>query len=72
VAADHGTALGVPVVFPADLLPEVASVRGDGGARSVLWGYSSRVVTVPMPSAALDIDTTHDLRPLPDLNARPD
>lgn len=70
VAADYGPIIGVPAIFPADLIPELASLRGDRGAQLVLSRHRGRVVTVPMPSAAIDIDTADDLRRLPDFNPR--
>jgi len=70
VAAEYGEVIGVPAIFPADLLPELASLHGDRGARSLLERHRDRVVTVPTPSAAFDIDTSDDLRRLRDANAR--
>jgi molybdenum cofactor cytidylyltransferase len=43
------------------LFAELAALQGDRGARTVLARYSERVVAVPMPSAALDVDTPDDL-----------
>lgn len=66
VAAAYDDVVGVPAVFPADLLPDLAQLQGDSGARSLLTRFPERLVTVPMSSAALDIDTPADLRRLRD------
>ena len=39
----------------------LAELRGDIGARALLRRRSDRVVRVPMPSAAIDVDTPEDL-----------
>jgi CTP:molybdopterin cytidylyltransferase MocA len=50
---------GHPVLFPADLLPELAHLTGDTGARSVLERHANRVHLVPLSgtSALTDLDT---------------
>jgi len=53
--------LGNPVLFRAEVFPELLSLRGDRGARSVLERDSERVALVdfdrPMPE---DVDTPED------------
>ena len=61
VAAQYAGTVGVPAIFPADLFRELAGLQGDRGARGVLSRYPERVIGVPMPSAAQDIDTPADL-----------
>ena len=61
VAAQYASATGVPAIFPRTSFPDLASLRGDRGARSLLQRNPDRVVRIPMPSAALDIDTPEDL-----------
>lgn len=61
VAARYGDATGAPAIFPADLFPELAALEGDRGARALLARHPDRVVAVPMPSAAIDVDTPADL-----------
>ena len=60
-AALYAGTTGVPAVFPRNLFRELAELRGDVGARGLLRRSVDRVVRVPMPSAALDIDTPEDL-----------
>jgi molybdenum cofactor cytidylyltransferase len=61
VAALYSGLTGVPAIFPRSLFPQLAQLRGDSGARALLRRSADRIVRVPMPSAALDIDTPEDL-----------
>ena len=61
VAARYGTTTGVPAIFPRSSFCDLQALRGDIGARALLQRNPDRVVRVPMPSAALDIDTPEDL-----------
>jgi len=61
VASRYGETTGAPAIFPSDLFPELAALQGDRGARSLLSRHPGRVVAVPTPSAALDVDTPDDL-----------
>ncbi len=58
-AAQYGGRLGVPAVFSREHFAALAAVRGDQGARSLL--RTLPVTPVPMPEAAMDIDTPADL-----------
>jgi len=60
-AAEYGGTSGVPAIFPRKLFRELAQLRGDVGARELLRRSADRVVRVPMPSAAIDVDTPEDL-----------
>jgi CTP:molybdopterin cytidylyltransferase MocA len=50
---------GHPVLFPADLLPDLARLSGDEGARGVLKRHGARVTLLPLKDdrAAVDLDT---------------
>ena len=61
VAARYGGTTGAPAIFPADLFGELASLQGDRGARTLLARHAARVVAVPMPAAAIDVDAPSDL-----------
>jgi len=61
VAALYEGNTGVPAIFPRSSFRELGELRGDVGARMLLRRSADRVVRVPMPSAALDIDTPEDL-----------
>jgi CTP:molybdopterin cytidylyltransferase MocA len=53
---------GHPVVFPPDLLADLAALHGDEGARSVLRRHGLRIHPVPLPGrhALTDLDTPED------------
>lgn len=53
---------GHPVIFPRELLPELASLDGDRGAKPVLARHPNRIRQVPLPGqhAATDLDTPED------------
>jgi molybdenum cofactor cytidylyltransferase len=60
-AAFYAGTSGAPAIFPRGIFRELAALRGDAGARSVLRRSPDRVVRVPMPAAELDLDTPEDL-----------
>jgi len=60
-AALYGGVSGAPAIFPRSTFRELCELRGDLGARALLRRNAARVVRVPMPSAAIDIDTPEDL-----------
>jgi molybdenum cofactor cytidylyltransferase len=61
VAAQYNEGCGVPAIFPRDQFPQLLALRGAYGARSILRQCTVTLLTVPMPNAALDIDTPADL-----------
>jgi molybdenum cofactor cytidylyltransferase len=61
VAAQYGSTLGAPAIFPSARFRELTELRGDRGASTLFRRNPDRVVRVPMESAALDIDTPEDL-----------
>ena len=60
-AARYDSITGVPAIFPRATFGDLQSLRGDVGARVLLQRNSDRVIRVPMPRAAIDIDTPEDL-----------
>jgi molybdenum cofactor cytidylyltransferase len=61
VAAQYAGITGVPAVFPAWCFPELIELRGDQGAQFLFHRHTERTLRVPIPGAALDIDTPEDL-----------
>lgn len=59
-SAGFSDRLGPPVIIPRELWPQLAALRGDQGARSLLEWHAEHT-TVAMPHAALDVDTPEDL-----------
>jgi molybdenum cofactor cytidylyltransferase len=56
---------GTPVLFASDVFAELASLTGDGGARSVVQAHGERVERVAFDLAMpADVDTPEDYRRL--------
>src|ERR1700745_1225204 len=55
VAALYAGTTGAPAIFPRSTFAELAALRGDAGARSVLRRSVDRLIRVPMPSGGLDL-----------------
>ena len=60
-AALYAGTAGAPAIFPRTSFAELAALRGDSGARTLLRRSADRLVRVPMPAAELDLDTPEDL-----------
>lgn len=61
-AAWNGAVLGPPAIFPRSAFPALARLRGDAGARTLIARQRARVLAVPMPESALDVDRPEDWR----------
>ena len=59
-AAEFDAHPAPPAIFPRAVWSQLAALRGDQGARAVLESAAQRTL-VPMPSAALDVDTPAEL-----------
>jgi len=61
-AASPAGTPGHPVLFPADLLPDLSQLRGDQGAKAVLTKQAARVTLLPLADAraTVDLDTPED------------
>jgi len=59
-ACRYGGVLGPPAVFSASLFGELASLRGDEGARSLLRSGRIAVAEIDFPEGAFDLDTNPD------------
>jgi len=64
VATGYADIAGVPVVFAPEFASELLALRGDRGARAVIEAHRDVTCVVPFEDAAVDIDTTDDLRKL--------
>jgi molybdenum cofactor cytidylyltransferase len=60
-AALYGGAPGLPAIFPRWTLPDLLTLRGDRDPRLVIRRNVDQVVRIPMPNAAVDLDTPEDL-----------
>lgn len=64
VASVYAQHVGVPAIFPYPFFSELMQLRGDQGARAILERNAYRLIHVPMPNAAVDLDTPDDLAAL--------
>lgn len=60
-ASVYAGQLGVPAIFPRWCFSELLELRGNQGAKNIITRYASRLAHVPMPNAALDLDTPEDV-----------
>ena len=60
-AAYYSGSAGAPAIFPRRLFGALLALEGDVGARGLLRAHASDLITLAMPSAALDLDTPEDL-----------
>ena len=61
-AALYSGTVGAPAIFPRGALRELARLRGDRRGLAHCYGATPTwLVRVPMPSAAIDVDTPEDL-----------
>jgi len=60
-AALYDGAPGLPAVFPGWAFPDLLALRGESDPRIVIHRHADRVVRIPMPAAALDVNTPEDL-----------
>jgi len=69
----HGGVRGSPVIFAAELFPELMALSGDVGGRVLIEKYRARVHEQAIPSAKplADVDTPADLSVLEDGDADP-
>jgi CTP:molybdopterin cytidylyltransferase MocA len=63
-AAVYKSQPGVPAIFPRWCFSELMQLRGDTGAKLLLRRHAHRLIQVPMPNAAVDLDTPEDLKAL--------
>jgi molybdenum cofactor cytidylyltransferase len=62
VAAAYEGVRGPPALFARALFDELAALAGDFGARRIIARHEPDVLELPMPHAALDVDTPEDVR----------
>jgi molybdenum cofactor cytidylyltransferase len=62
VASEYEGTAGVPALFGYEMFGELLALEGDRGAKSLIERYRETLVTVvPVPEAAMDIDTPEDV-----------
>jgi len=61
VCAKAGDEIMPPAIFPATYFADLIHLKGDKGAKSVLYNNKENLQTVNIPHAERDIDTQQDL-----------
>lgn len=64
-AALYGGRPGLPAIFPGWAFSDLLGLRGEADPKVVIRRHSERVVRVPMPGAAIDVNTPEDLLEVP-------
>ena len=64
IAASYLDTVGVPAIFGCEHADELMRMTGDRGAAQWLRDHRAQVTTVPLPEAALDIDSPRDAEQL--------
>lgn len=62
-AAEYSGDVGAPCILPRQSFPQLLELHGDRGAKALLRDMPG-LARVPMPNAALDVDTQADLASL--------
>ena len=60
IAAQYNDLLGVPALFSREIFDALLNLKGDKGARDLIRQTDS-AISIDLPEAAFDIDTTNDL-----------
>jgi molybdenum cofactor cytidylyltransferase len=60
VASEYAGTYGVPMFVGRRLFPELMALNGDQGAKRLIARRPEDVATMPLPNAAIDIDTPSD------------
>ncbi len=64
IAATYSDVIGVPALFSSVLFPELINLEGDRGAKALIDKYNDEVLSISIPTAAIDIDTPEDYQKL--------
>jgi molybdenum cofactor cytidylyltransferase len=60
IAAQYNGVAGVPALFSSKHFPALSQLKGEKGAREIIRN-SPDAITIPLPVAAIDVDTIDDL-----------
>jgi len=64
IAAEYNGTVGVPAFFRREMLPQLAVVAPEVGARAILRESGKAVYAFPLPEGAIDVDTPEDFAAL--------
>ena len=59
-ACEYASTLGPPAIFHRRHFPELRRLSGDRGAKAILLAHRSELGLLPLPEAAVDVDTPYD------------
>jgi molybdenum cofactor cytidylyltransferase len=62
VVSGYAGTVGVPALFDKSLFPEIATLRDEHGAKSIIAHHPHETVTVDFPEGAIDLDTPEDFK----------
>jgi CTP:molybdopterin cytidylyltransferase MocA len=57
VASEYSGVVGVPALYDHILFPQLIALSGDQGARGFLRTTTTPILLLPLPEAAVDLDT---------------
>lgn len=60
ITAQYDDIMGAPTIFPRQFFAQLAYLRGDKGAKQILYDNEPQVIKVAMSNAKFDIDTQQD------------
>lgn len=63
-AARYAETVGVPAIFARSMFAEIFGLSENSGAKRLIKKYEDSVLKIPLPEAALDIDTAGDYESL--------
>lgn len=63
-ACSYSKTVGVPALFPREYFPDLVSLTGDSGAKTVILRNLNAVSQIPFPEGSIDIDSLSDLKKL--------
>jgi molybdenum cofactor cytidylyltransferase len=64
IACAYEETIGVPALFNKTFFPKLLALKGDEGAKKLLYRHRDEVVAVSFPAGAVDIDTIADYESL--------
>jgi len=64
IASAYAGTLGIPAVFDRSLFPDLLRLKGDHGAKGIIFERRYDVASFNFPAAAIDIDMVGDYEEL--------
>jgi len=60
IASAYAVTLGIPALFDRSCFPDLLELKGDTGAKGIIFSRRHDVAPFNFPAAAIDIDTPGD------------